>query len=236
MTDRPSTTLASNTELPAPVQRYLERVLPRDGSAPKQVRVAQSGEMRQKAGGRSLRFTAVEEFSVHEVAFSWRARFPIAGPLAIKVIDDYADGEGKLEARILGFPIQRQRGRETVIGEALRYLAELPWAPHAMAHNRELEWRQLDEASVEVATRVDGERLAVKVEFDDSGDIVRTSSYMRRLKIGKTWEPRPWAGDFSEYAVVGGMHIPTRGRGLLGSCERALRLLARPGDLSRDAR
>jgi hypothetical protein len=97
--------------------------------------------------------------------------FPIAGPLAIKVIDDYADGEGKLEARILGFPIQRQRGRETVIGEALRYLAELPWAPHAMAHNRELEWRQLDEASVEVATRVDGERLAVKVEFDDSGDI-----------------------------------------------------------------
>jgi hypothetical protein len=210
MTDRPSTTLASNTELPAPVQRYLERVLPRGGSAPKQVRVAQSGEMWKKPGGRPLRFTAVEEFSVQEVAFSWRARFPIAGPLAIKVIDDYADGQGKLEARILGLPIQRQRGRETVIGEALRYLAELPWAPHAMAHNRELEWRQLDEASVEVATRVGGERLAVKVEFDGSGDIVRTSSQMRLFRIGKTWVPRPWAGDFSEYALVGGMRIPTR--------------------------
>jgi len=66
--------------------------------------------MWQKPGGRPLRFTALEEFSVQEIAFSWRARFPIVGPLAIKVIDDYAECQGTLEARILGFPIQRQRG------------------------------------------------------------------------------------------------------------------------------
>lgn len=63
---------------------------------------------------------------------------------------------------------------------------------------------------MEVATRVGGERLTVKVEFDGSGDIVRTSSQMRLFKIGKIWVSRPWAGDFSKYALVGGMRIPTR--------------------------
>lgn len=210
MTDAPASALASNAELPGLVRQYLERVLPPCGSVPTRVRVTQAGEMRQKPGGRPLRFTAVEEFAVEEVAFSWRARFPVVGPLAITVIDDYGAGEGKLEARVLGFPIQRQRGRETVIGEALRYLAELPWAPHAMAHNRELEWRELDDASVEVATYVGGERLVVKIEFDGTGDIVRTSSEMRLFKVEKAWVPRPWAGDFSEYAVVGDIRTPTR--------------------------
>jgi hypothetical protein len=68
--------------------------------------------------------------------------------------------------RLLGLPQQRQPGPETVRGEALRYLAELPFAPPAIAHNRELEWRQFDERSVEVATTVAGERLAVKLEVD----------------------------------------------------------------------
>lgn len=210
LTDAPANALASNAELPGLVRQYLERVLPLGGSVPTRVRVTQDGEMRQKPVGRPLRFTAVEEFAVEEVAFSWRARFPVVGPLAITVIDDYGAGEGKLEARILGFPVQRQRGRETVIGEALRYLAELPWAPHAMAHNRELEWRQLDDASVEVATPVGGERLVVKIEFDNSGDIVRISSQMRLLKVGEKWVPKPWAGDSGEYAVVGDTRLPTR--------------------------
>jgi hypothetical protein len=38
-------------------------------------------------------------------------------------------------------------------GEAMRYLAELPWLPQAMVANQELEWRQIDDRTVEVATR-----------------------------------------------------------------------------------
>jgi Family of unknown function (DUF6920) len=43
------------------VRRYLERVLPPEAGIPR-VRVMQVGEMRQKPGGRWLRFSAVEEF------------------------------------------------------------------------------------------------------------------------------------------------------------------------------
>jgi hypothetical protein len=196
------------TVLPELVQRHVERALPGDRAAPKQVRITQEGEMRQKPGGRALRFTASQRFAVDRVAFSWRARFPVVGPLALEVVDDYDRGEGKLEVRLFRVPVQRQRGRETVIGEALRYLAELAWAPHAIANNRELDWRELDDGKAEVATAVRGERLAVEVEFDGAGDIVRTSS-MRRLRLEKRWVRRPWGGEFREYAQLGGIRIPT---------------------------
>lgn len=130
-------------------------------------------------------------------------------PLAISVIDEYADGEGKLEGRVLGVPVVRQAGPEAATGEALRYLMELLWVPHAMAHNGELEWRKLDERSVEVAAHVGGDRLALKVEFDDAGDIVRASSLMRPFRVAKRLVPTPWGGNLAEYDLLGGMRIPT---------------------------
>jgi hypothetical protein len=69
--------------------------------------------------------------------------------------------------RRLGPPLQRQHGPEVTAGEALRYLAELPWAPHAPLCNRDLVWRELDDTRVEVATTVRGRRLAVELALDE---------------------------------------------------------------------
>ena len=143
-----------------------------------------------EAGWPALRFSAVEVFAVDRIAFSWQARFPLFGPLAMKVVEGYADGDGELVVRLLGLPIQRQRGHETSIGEALRYLAELAWVRYAIGHNRELMWRQLDERSVEVATKVGPDLLQVLVEFDAQGDIVRAAA-KRPRPDGKTWVPTP---------------------------------------------
>jgi hypothetical protein len=52
------------------------------------------------------------------------------------------------------------------VAEAYRYLTELPWVPQAMAGNTELEWRQVDDHAVEVATVVGDERPNVRIEFD----------------------------------------------------------------------
>lgn len=196
--------------LPEAVRAYLERCLPDRAPAPRQVRLTQIGEMWQKPGGRALRFTASERFAVDRVAFSWRARFPVIGPIAMNVIDGYADGEARLEARMLGIRMMRQTGREIVVGEALRYLAELPWAPHAIAHNRTLEWRALDGGDVEVAIAAGAGRVAARVEFDAAGDIARASSEARPYRADGVWRPTPWAGDFGAYGVVSGIRLPTR--------------------------
>jgi hypothetical protein len=201
------------TVLPALVRRYLDRVLTGGcrGKIPRQVRVTQAGEMRQKPGGSWRRFTAVEDFAVGEVAYSWRARFPIAPLIWLDVVDGYTGGEGFLEARVWGrVRVIRARGQDVSEGEALRYLFELPWAPHAILANSELEWRELDRRTVEVATQVGPARLAARLEFDATGDIIGASCDARPYLEGKTSVPRPWVGSFCDYAIVGGIRLPTR--------------------------
>jgi len=160
--------------------------------------------LRLKPGGRALPFTAVEEMEVERVAFTWRARFP----LMLRVVDGYADGKGMLVARVLGVPVSRAEGPEVARGEAMRYLAELPWVPHAFVANAELDWRELDARRVEVSTEVTGARTSVVLAFDDDGDVVRASADRPRADSGRV-VTTPWSGTFRDYAVVGGVRVPT---------------------------
>lgn len=198
-------------ELPPLVRGYVDRVLDTEAPTPRVVRIAQTGEMWRKPGGRALRFTAVEQFAVAEVEFSWRARFPLLPPLSLSIVDRYSGDDGSLEGRVLGIRVIRQTGPELAVGEAMRYLAELPWVPHAILANRQLEWSQLDDQLVEVATPVGATRAVVRLEFDEGGDIVGARAQARPALEGKTVVARPWAGSFGDYELVGGVRVPTRG-------------------------
>jgi hypothetical protein len=163
-----------------------------------------------KPDGRSLRFAATQWLAVDRVAFSWRARFPIVGPVALSIVDEYDAGVGELAVRLFGLPLRRDRSRETIAGEALRYLAELPFVPPALVCNAELEWRTLDGRSVEVATAAVGDHLAATLEFDDEGNVCRASSPMRMLKRDGQWQRTPWGGEFRKYAHLGDLYLPTQ--------------------------
>jgi hypothetical protein len=193
--------------LPAPIADFARRNAAGAEPTVRQIRVEQRGEMWPRPGGRPLAFTATQLIAVDRVAFSWRARAAVAGPLSIAVVDEYADGTGALTVRLLGLPVQRARGPETGAGEALRYLAELPFAPPAIARNAELDWREADRG-VEVATFVAGERLAVLLEFDAAGDVVRASSAMRKRRVAGAWLAAPWGGEFRDYAALGDLRVP----------------------------
>ncbi len=201
---------AEHGHLPELVRSYLARSLPAGGPVPKMVRVQQVGEMQQRPGGRVMPFQATEDFSLDRVAFSWRARFPIVGPLAVTVVDEFADGKGRLCVSLFGIPLKTMKGPDADVGEAMRYLSELVLAPQAMAANRELVWREVDELTVEVAASVRGATAVVELEFDGAGDIVRVTG-TRPFPVGKTYVPTPWGADVSDYASFNGTRIPTYG-------------------------
>lgn len=196
---------------PELIAAYVHRAIGGEATPPAAVRIRQRGEMWLKPGAAPRRFTAVQEIAVREVGFAWRATFPFAPLVALRVLDRFRAGEGSLRGRIFGIPVIRQSGRETSIGEALRYLAELPWAPFAMTENPQLEWRQLDDETVEVATRVQGARPAVELLFDRSGDVTGARCEARPFPRGRGYVPMPWAGSFTDHAVLGGVRVPTRG-------------------------
>jgi hypothetical protein len=125
----------------------------------------------------------------------------------LQVVDAYADGAGRLAVRMFGRTLQRQAGPEISAGEALRYLAELPWAPYALARNPELRWRELGDrrCAVSIATRPS---LEVTFDFDEAGDIVRAASVARPYRRAGGWVPSRWSGVFSDYRELGGMRMP----------------------------
>jgi hypothetical protein len=194
--------------LPALVSRYAEQALG-GGLETGRVQIDQRGEMTLKQGAAPRRFSATETFDTEAVAFCWKARFQIVGPLAISVTDFYDGGDGGIEVRVLGVPVQRKRGAEMAEGEAFRYLAEIPWVPQAIAANSQLEWRELDQRRVEVATRVREKRVAVQLTFDENDHIVETRAERPRSEAGNA--VTPWIGTYSAYREVSGVVIPTRG-------------------------
>jgi hypothetical protein len=197
--------------LPDLIAAYLERAVPADVRGARAVHITQGGEMLKRPGGRPMRFTAVEDFAVDRVAFAWEARFAIAPLLALKVHDGYAAGAGALRVSALGFPVMQQAGATVDLGEAYRYLAELPWVPQAMSANHELSWRQVDARTVAVSTEIRTERLTVQLRFDPTGDIRAVETAARPGQVDGHEVNAGWGGRFSDYAWLGGIRVPTRG-------------------------
>jgi hypothetical protein len=195
--------------LPGLVRRYVKRVLPDETNSGRTVRIVQVGEMMLKPGARPRRFTASEELAIDRLGFAWRARFPILGPASISVTDSYEESAGLLEVRVLGLPLQRKRGQQLARSEAFRYLAEIPWVPHAILANPELEWRKVDQRTAEVAARVGQEPIAVQLIFNDAGEITQTVAERPRAEAGNTIAP--WIGTYRDYESLHGVHVPTRG-------------------------
>jgi hypothetical protein len=195
--------------LPQPIRRYVERAVLDPEGRPGLLRFAQSGEM-QLRPGRWLPFEAQQEARVDRIEFMWRARFSFAPLVSVRVRDWYRDGQGGLEGRLFGLiPIVRAAGPETARSEAMRYLAELPWFPHAILHNRDLEWHEIEPNSVEVATRGGDLEAAVTLHFDGAGDIAGASASNRPRQEGKRFVERPWVGAFGDYNELGGVRVPT---------------------------
>ncbi|MCU9849030.1 hypothetical protein OEZ60_13565 [Defluviimonas sp. WL0024] len=170
----------------------------------------QTAELRLKPGGRFHRIEAWQVVSLGRAGFVWDARQPL-GPLTrLRVLDAFVGGEGLLEARLLGtIPVARASGAEIDLGEAYRYLAELPWMPDAILGNPDLTWRVTgpDTAEVRMTTR-DG-IARVTFGFDAQGDIVAMEARDRPARDPDgTTRRYDWRGRFSDYREIGGRRLP----------------------------
>jgi len=196
--------------IPDPIAEHLRRVLPGRVETPTRTRLTQSGEMLRRPGEKPLAFSAREELAVREVGFEWRAGFGPNRLVRLTVVDRYRDGEGSLTARVWGLlPVTSSRGPDTDRAEAIRYLAELPWVPHAIAWNPELSWRELDDGSVEVSTLVAGRPVSVRLSFSDEG-LISSASGIRPRLAGKAAVETAFVGSFSDYVELGGIRVPGR--------------------------
>jgi hypothetical protein len=195
--------------LPDIVRHYVERNVPPAVLNAPRVRFSELGEM-QLRPGRWSPFLAEQEMHADRLEFAWHANFRTAPLVSLRVRDWYRAGAAGLDVRLWGIPLVRASGEDVARGEAMRYLAELVWVPQAFVSNRALEWREVDESSVDVATRVGRVRVAVTLRFDEAGDIAAMSAERPR-RVGKQVIDTPWSGAFGNYRELDGVRLPTTG-------------------------
>lgn len=190
-------------KLPTLVRAYVDRSI-LGSRSPTGTVLQQAGEIRLRPEQGWMPFTAEQVIEATCTRFVWRARVRMF-PLVTAVVEDaFEDGAGRLDARLWGvWSVAHGRGPDVDRGELMRYLAELPWCPHAFLHNPELELEPI--ASNEVRASIGD--ASVSLHFDDDGDIVAASTEARPTDDGAL----PWGGTFYEYRTFDGLRVPSGG-------------------------
>ncbi len=201
----------TRTDLPPEVVALASRLGARPDGASRFAAFTQSGQMWRTPGGKPMDFTARQTMCVGATGFLWRAR--MGSPVSVVVADYFVTGVGGLDVRLLGaYSLARMVGGAAVNqGEALRYLAELPWNSDAILANRSLDWRIVGANRIAVATGVGADRGEVTFDLDERGLVVRASAPSRIYSAKGGATARPWHGRFWDYQHIGGRFMPLQG-------------------------
>jgi hypothetical protein len=198
-------------QLPEAVRSLAVRCGARDDEPGRAVMLSQAGFMRNAANDNPIRFTARETIQLDATEFEWRAA---CEPLSLLTVKDELQGDqGKLSLLAFGavplFPAIA--GLEATRGETMRYLAELPWAPDAILHNRDLAWRTLDSRTFLVSAGKGALYSRVVLKLGDDGFVCAVMAEDRPRREGRRFVERSWRGRFSAYQQRQGRVVPGRG-------------------------
>jgi len=201
--------------LPAPVQRYLLKVIPEGRPYVETVRLHQVGEFRlgdATAPWKSL--AADQHFTVSPPGFVWDARIEMAPLVQARVIDMYRDGRGLLRAKVFStLTVAEAQGQDELnVGELMRYLAEAVWFPTAFLPGQGIEWAAIDDRSARATIGHQGIQASVLFYFDDRDQVERIHADRWYQTEDGSFELTPWTGYWSDYQIRDGLLIPIEGR------------------------
>jgi hypothetical protein len=201
--------------LPAPVQRYLRKVLREGMPMVAEARIEHRGTFNMGSSDREnwKPFDSSQLVVTRRPGFDWNARVAVLPLLHVDVHDSYIAGEGLLHATLLGlFPVAHMQGVPGLAeGELMRFLAEAVWYPTALLPSQGVLWEALD-ANHAKATVTDGAaRATLLFGFDDQGLVATVRAEARGRAVNGRCIPTAWQGRFRHYRQRTGMLLPLEG-------------------------
>lgn len=197
-------------DLPPAVASLAERLGARADQPSNYVHFHQTGVMLTRPDSAPMTFRAEQQMGTTDEAFIWAARM---GPFQMVQVNDYlVRGTGGLRVWLgMVFELLADMGNENILlGERLRYLAELPLNPDAILFNHHLQWTVVDEHTLKVAVGEGSTRAEVRFSLTLEGLIEEVYAAQRPYKTGKQYRMLPWRGKFADYAVNQGRLVPHR--------------------------
>ncbi len=201
---------AVTAELPGALRRYAEACGAEPG-ARGLVRLKQHCELRFAPDQSWHEMEAVSLVATGSPGFVWQASMKV-GPLPlVQVVDAFVEGRGFLDARLLSLlPLAAAKGAAADRAEAIRYLAELPWAPDALLSVPGLTWQEVDSETVAVELPSGGGAARVSLRFGEDGSVTARSEARPRATSGGL-VPTPWEARLWNPQQLGGRRLPSEG-------------------------
>lgn len=201
-------------QLPACVQRYFRAVLKDGQPVITAIAFKTVGRFNMSATGDQWKpFAAQQRVITRRPGFVWDACISMLPGIAVRVVDGYIAGRGRLQAAIEGlFTVAEMEGPgEIARGEYMRWFAEAAWYPTALLPSQGVQWEAVDAESAK-ATRVDGSlSLTLLFRFNDAGLIGSFRAEARGGMVGGKMVMAPWEGIWSNYQLCQGVMVPFTG-------------------------
>ncbi len=200
--------------LPAPVQRYLKKVIPEGHPYIRFVKLKQTGFLCMEEDSQKwLPLSALQHFTTDPPGFIWDAKIQSAPLFTVRVLDMYKGGAGSLKAILLNsFTVADESGKKELdTGELVRYLAESVWFPTALLPDKYLTWKAIDNKTAMALLRDGDTEVSIKFYFNDQDEIYKSGS-IRYKMVKDHFEALPWSGFYSNYSRVNGILIPLKAK------------------------
>jgi len=205
-----SNALLIPSDLPAPVYRYLQKVLPKHAQSISQVRLTQSGKLRTSLTAQWLSFNAEQHVAPMTKGFVWQARVNLSVIGHVRVVDSYIRGVASGAVNLLSaFTVASAADVAELNSGALhRYLAEAVWYPTALLPQFGVVWIAQDDHTAVASLTDSGMTVSLEFKFNDADEVVAIYTSGRFGQFDGTYKKVPWEGHFSEYQRDNGFLLP----------------------------
>jgi hypothetical protein len=170
------------------------------------IKTAQRGEIRSGPEARWVAFTAEEYIDATKSCFRWDARLG-TGLSAVRVIDAYENGQGRLVVKKGPLKLKEFTGPEFDKGELQRYLAYLNYCPPMIENNPSLQFAELGSLTLRVSEKSDKTGASVDLDIDDTGRVI-VARAIRPMAVGSRIVMTPWSAIANDFQECEGLRIP----------------------------
>jgi hypothetical protein len=193
--------------LAEPVQRWLRYSQVVGKERPTTVRLRQEGDFQMDGRG-WLPFKADQYFTTDPPGLLWKATFRMAPLVWVVGRDQYRDGEGSIQMRVLSLvPVAHKTGGGLNQGDLLRYLGELQWFP-AGALADYVSWEAAGNDRAVATMSYGGISASMTFLFDADGRLVEERATRYNDARGKN---EAWTNRNDADREFGGIRVPAAG-------------------------
>ncbi len=197
-------------DLPQPVQRYFLHAIAPDTPLASSVTLKMQGNFRTKQDKPWLPMQGQEIITASK-GFVWKAVIG-SGIVQLKGADYYLNRLGRMQFSLWGLlPIVNIHDSNTIRSSMGRLAAEFIWLPSALLPQQGVQWKAIDDNTIQASLKIDGEPITLTLIISPDGRLLQiTLPRWGQSRENSNWTYIPFGGKCIDEATFGGYTIPSQ--------------------------